>query len=331
MNESALLELKDLRVGFRRDGVVRDVLHGLNLTVHRGEAVGLVGESGSGKSVAALSILRLLGRDGVITGGEILLDGTDLTQLSTPDIRKMRGKDVSMIFQDPSTALNPAFTVGTQLRDVIKAHRDLVGPQIEKEALEVLERVGFTDLPRVVRSYSHELSGGMRQRAMIAMAIACKPRLVLADEPTTALDVTVQAQIVELLRRLVKELDLALVFITHNLDLMAELCDRAVVLYQGRVMESGPTVDLFERPSHPYTQLLFDSIPRLEQLQEGAGAARPSRAVPAWKQASGVANTGCAFAPRCAWSQDQCHNDLPALATNGQREVACWRAKELQA
>ena len=330
MSERALLELKELRVGFRRNGVVQDVLHGLNLTVHKGEAVGLVGESGSGKSVAALSVMRLLGRDGVITGGKILLDGTDLTQLSTPHIRKLRGKDVSMIFQDPSTALNPAFTVGTQLRDVIKAHRDMVGPQIEKEALEVLERVGFAEPPRVLRAYSHELSGGMRQRAMIAMAIACKPRLVLADEPTTALDVTVQAQIVELLRRLVKELDLALVFITHNLDLMGELCDRAVVLYRGRVMESGPTVDLFERPSHPYTQLLFDSIPRLDQASERTGIAMSARVTPAWQQAGAGANAGCSFAPRCVWSQDRCRERQPALVTDGKREVACWRAVELQ-
>lgn len=262
---SNLLEISDLRVGFDRGGAMSEVLHGLNLSLKRGEALGLVGESGSGKSVAALSILRLLGRHGKITGGRILFDGRDLAQCAEQEMRKVRGRDIAMIFQDPTTALNPALTIGTQIRNVMLAHGDLSGLELRQEALASLERVGFPHPERALRAYPHELSGGMRQRAMIAMAIACRPKLVLADEPTTALDVTVQAQIVQLLRTLVKDLDLGLIFITHNLDLMAELCDRAVVLYRGDVVESGRTEDLIRRPTHAYTRLLFDSIPRIEE------------------------------------------------------------------
>ncbi|HSV50520.1 MAG TPA: ABC transporter ATP-binding protein [Burkholderiaceae bacterium] len=259
-----LLQLQGLRVGFNQGATTHEVLHGLDLCIRRGEAVGLVGESGSGKSVTALAVMGLLGRHGTVTGGRILLEGCDLTQLPESEMRAVRGKEISMIFQDPTTALNPAFTIGTQLLDVIHAHRKLRAPAARKEALEVLDQVGFKEPARVLRSYPHELSGGMKQRAMIAMAVSCRPRVVLADEPTTALDVTVQAQIVELLRRLVKELDLGLLFITHNLDLMAELCGHAAVLYRGDVVETGSAEDLFERPSHAYTRMLFESIPRLE-------------------------------------------------------------------
>ncbi|HSV54993.1 MAG TPA: ABC transporter ATP-binding protein [Burkholderiaceae bacterium] len=263
---NALLEIKGLRVGFRQGGTTRDVLNGLDLRIERGKAVGLVGESGSGKSVTALAVMGLLGRHGAVTGGRILFEGRDIARLPEPEMRAVRGKEISMIFQDPTTALNPAFTIGTQLLDVILAHRSVRAAQARKDALEVLDQVGFREPARVLRSYPHELSGGMRQRAMIAMAVACRPRVVLADEPTTALDVTVQAQIVELLRRLVKELDLGLLFITHNLDLMSELCGEAVVLYRGDVVEVGSAQDLFERPSHAYTRMLFESIPRLEAL-----------------------------------------------------------------
>jgi len=260
-----LLEIKKLKVGFRQsDGGFRNVVHGLDLTVGRGEAVGLVGESGSGKSVTALAVMRLLGRHGSITEGEILLNGTDLARLPDKEMRALRGKEISMIFQDPTTALNPAFTIGTQLVDVIEAHQHFGRNRARKEALQNLDHVGFRDPARALRAYPHELSGGMKQRAMVAMAVACKPRIVLADEPTTALDVTVQAQIVALLRRLVKELDIGLLFITHNLDLMGELCTRAAVMHRGHVVETASAVDLFERPQHQYTRMLFESIPRLE-------------------------------------------------------------------
>ncbi|EIF35155.1 ABC-type dipeptide/oligopeptide/nickel transport system, ATPase component [Burkholderia sp. Ch1-1] len=262
MNE-ALLSIENLRVTFGAGKTQTEVLHGLDLQVGRGEAVGLVGESGSGKSVASLAVLGLLGNAGRISGGRIVLDGEDLGRASEARMRALRGRRVSMIFQDPATALNPAFTIGAQLADVIRAHRPLRGRAIRDEVHSVLARVGFKDPRTTERAYPHELSGGMKQRAMIAAAIVCEPALLLADEPTTALDVTVQAQIVELLRTLVDEMDLGLVFITHNLDLMAELCSRAVVLKQGHVVEAGPVQDIFLRPSHDYTRHLIASIPRL--------------------------------------------------------------------
>ncbi|WP_454873137.1 ATP-binding cassette domain-containing protein [Paraburkholderia xenovorans] len=273
MNE-ALLSIENLRVTFGSGKTQTEVLHGLDLQVGRGEAVGLVGESGSGKSVASLAVLGLLGNAGRISGGRIVLDGEDLGRASESRMRALRGRRVSMIFQDPATALNPAFTIGAQLADVIRAHRPLRGRAIRDEVHSVLARVGFKDPRTTERAYPHELSGGMKQRAMIAAAIVCEPALLLADEPTTALDVTVQAQIVELLRTLVDEMDLGLVFITHNLDLVAELCSRAVVLKQGHVVEAGPVEDIFLRPSHDYTRHLIASIPRLPVARD-AGRHQP--------------------------------------------------------
>jgi len=269
MNE-ALLSIEKLRVTFGTGDAQTEVLHGLNLRVGRGEAVGLVGESGSGKSVASLAVLGLLGHAGRVSGGRILLDGEDLTRVPEARMRALRGRRVSMIFQDPATALNPAFTIGAQLTDVIRAHRPLRGRAIRDEVHAVLSRVGFKDPGSTARAYPHELSGGMKQRAMIAAAVVCEPALLLADEPTTALDVTVQAQIVELLRKLVSEMELGLVFITHNLDLMAELCTRAVVLKQGKLVEEGTVDDIFLRPSHEYTRHLIASIPRLP-VRRGPG------------------------------------------------------------
>jgi peptide/nickel transport system ATP-binding protein len=256
-----LLSVEDLRVAYGAGRVTTEVLHGLNFQVSAGEAVGLVGESGSGKSVASLAVLRLLGSGGRVSGGRILFEGEDLVQAKESRMRALRGSRLSMIFQDPATALNPAFTIGTQLADVIRAHRPL-----RDEIESVLERVGFRDPRRMAKAYPHELSGGMKQRAMIAAAIVCEPSLLIADEPTTALDVTVQAQIVDLLRTLVGDLRIGLVFITHNLDLMAELCSRAVVLKQGNVVEHGDVESIFLRPAHPYTRQLIDSIPRLPVL-----------------------------------------------------------------
>lgn len=272
-----LLSVEDLRVEYGVGRVATQVLHGLDLHVSAGEAVGLVGESGSGKSVASLAVLGLLGNGGRVSGGRILFEGEDLVQAKESRLRALRGSRLSMIFQDPATALNPAFTIGTQLADVIRAHRSLRGKALRDETESALARVGFRDPRRAARAYPHELSGGMKQRAMIAAAIVCEPSLLIADEPTTALDVTVQAQIVELLRRLVDELRIGLVFITHNLDLMAQLCTRAVVLKQGSVVEQGGVESLFLRPAHPYTRQLIDSIARLPEfgparVEAGEGA-----------------------------------------------------------
>ncbi|PYE27989.1 ABC-type dipeptide/oligopeptide/nickel transport system ATPase component [Paraburkholderia silvatlantica] len=272
-----LLSVEDLRVAYGAGRAATEVLHGLDFQVSAGEAVGLVGESGSGKSVASLAVLGLLGSGGHVSGGRILFEGEDLAQAKEARMRALRGSRLSMIFQDPATALNPAFTIGTQLADVIRAHRSLRGGALRDEIESVLARVGFRDPRRTANAYPHELSGGMKQRAMIAAAIVCEPSLLIADEPTTALDVTVQAQIVELLRTLVDDLRIGLVFITHNLDLMAELCSRAVVLKQGNVVEHGDVESIFLRPAHSYTRQLIDSIPRLPALgqthhQTGHGA-----------------------------------------------------------
>ncbi|BEU28097.1 ABC transporter ATP-binding protein [Paraburkholderia sp. 22B1P] len=272
-----LLSVEGLRVSYGTGRAATEVLHGLDFTVSAGEAVGLVGESGSGKSVASLAVLGLLGSGGHVSGGRIMFEGEDLARAKESRMRALRGRRVSMIFQDPATALNPAFTIGSQLADVIRAHRSLRGGALGDEIESVLQRVGFREPRRAAKSYPHELSGGMKQRAMIAAAIVCEPSLLIADEPTTALDVTVQAQIVGLLRKLVDELHIGLVFITHNLDLMAELCTRAVVLKQGNVVEHGDVESIFLRPSHPYTQQLIDSIPRLPNVsarstESGRGA-----------------------------------------------------------
>jgi ABC-type glutathione transport system ATPase component len=264
MND-ALLSVEGLRVAYGQGREALEVLHGLNFSVNAGEAVGLVGESGSGKSVASLAVLGLLGAGGQVTGGRILFEGEDLVRAGVAHRRELRGKRMSMIFQDPGTALNPAFTIGTQIADVIRAHRPLRGRALAGEIEDILARVGFDDPRRAARAYPHELSGGMKQRALIAAAIVCEPALLIADEPTTALDVTVQAQIVALLRSLVRELNMGLVFITHNLDLMAELCTRAVVLRHGEVVEHGDVLQLFTKPAHAYTRQLIDSIPRLRR------------------------------------------------------------------
>ena len=308
-----LLTVDSLLVGFGGRDARHNVLHGVSFSVGAAESVGLVGESGSGKSVTALAIMRLLGRNGAVTGGAIRFDGRDLASLPEREMRAIRGRRIAMVFQDPNTALNPAFTIGRQIGDVMRAHRALGRRQIGSEVLDVLERVGLPDPERCARSYPHELSGGMRQRALIAMAISCQPELLIADEPTTALDVTVQAQIVTLLKQLARDLGLSLLFITHNLDLMAELCDRAVVLYGGRVMEEDDVGELFERPRHPYTRLLLDSIPRL-------GAVRRA---PQHKAKDG-ASAGCPFAPRCPRALDRCHQDVPPVLGAAERAVACW-------
>jgi oligopeptide/dipeptide ABC transporter ATP-binding protein len=309
-----LLAVDDLRVAFGKPPV--EVLHGISFSLAAGEAVGLVGESGSGKSVTALAIMGLLGRGGAVTGGAIRLDGQDVTRLPEAELRGLRGPRVAMVFQDPNTALNPSVQAGRQIVHVIRAHRSLGARMAWAEALDALARVGMRDPERAARSYPHELSGGMRQRVLIAMAIACRPQLLVADEPTTALDVTVQAQIVALLRNLAAELQLGLLFITHNLDLMAELCDRAVVLYGGRVMEDGPVADIFLRPRHPYTRLLLESIPRLGAQR------RPGR-----RGERGIPASGCPFRPRCERAMERC-SEVPDLRTDEGRRVACWRAEQ---
>ena len=261
-----LLEVKGLHTEFRTGaGLVRAV-DGISYTVEHGETVAVVGESGSGKSVGALSILRLIpDPPGLITAGEILFDGRDLRRLSEAEMREVRGRDIGMVFQEPMTSLNPVLTIGRQITEVLEQHQGADGPAAERRALELLELVGIADAGRRLRQYPHQLSGGMRQRVMIAIALACNPKLIIADEPTTALDVTIQAQILELMKSLTLKLNVALIVITHNLGVVARYASRVNVMYAGRIVEAGSAEDIYHNPRHPYTIALLKSVPRLDQ------------------------------------------------------------------
>jgi oligopeptide transport system ATP-binding protein len=296
-----LLDVRDLSVTFRTErGGVRAV-DGVSFQVARGEVLSIVGESGSGKSVTALSILRLLGEAGRISGGSIHFDGQDLAQLSPEAIRAIRGNKIAMIFQEPMASLNPVLTVGEQVAEPIRLHRQASHVDALRLAGDLLERVSIPDARARLGDYPHQFSGGMRQRVMIAMALACEPALIIADEPTTALDVTVQAQILDLLKTLTRDLGAAMILITHDLGVVARYADRVAVMYAGRVVELAPTADLFRTPLHPYTRALMGSSPRLAsghkaRLQTIAGQPPDLSRLPA----------GCAFAPRCPQAHTAC-------------------------
>ena len=314
----ALLEVTDLRVGFPVNGRMIEVVRGVSFTLEAGQALGLVGESGSGKSQTALAILRLLKPPGRILSGSIRFEGAELTRAGDGTMARLRGAGLSMVFQDAMASLNPAFTIGTQLTDVVRAHRRLGSAAARDVAVEALTRVGIRDAASRLGQYPHQFSGGMRQRVLIAMAIACRPRLLVADEPTTALDVTVQAQIVRLLAELRQELGLALLFITHNLDLMARVCDRALVLYGGQVMEEAPVRALFATPLQPYTAALVGCVPRLSDVPGQLGVIEGAPPV------AGQLGPGCPFEPRCPRRIERCGTERPPETLTADRRVACW-------
>lgn len=292
-NTKPLLEVKGLKTYFyTEDGVVRAV-DGVNFEVYPGEVLGIVGESGCGKSVTSLSIMRLISRPGRVDAGEILFEGADLLKLSEEEMTKMRGNRISMIFQQPQTALNPVFKVGDQLAEVLNVHQDMGKEAGHKRAIELLKMVGVPDPARRVEAYPHELSGGMAQRVMIAMAIACVPDLLIADEPTTALDVTIQAQILDLIRDMRRELGTSVILITHDLGVVAEMAERVAVMYAGEIVEQTDVQLLFDEPLHPYTQGLIGSIPVLGEIKDKLDVIPGS--VP------NLVNlpSGCRFAPRC--------------------------------
>jgi oligopeptide/dipeptide ABC transporter ATP-binding protein len=316
----ALLEVEDLRIGFPIGGRMVDVVRGVSFALDAGEALGLVGESGSGKSQTALAIMRLLRNPGRITGGRIIFDGQDLTRMDEPAMRRLRGGSISIVFQDAMSGLNPVFPIGVQLTDAIRAHRRVTARQARDTAVETLELVGIRQAGDRLGQYPHHFSGGMRQRVLIAMAVACRPRLLIADEPTTALDVTVQKQIVALLHDLRQRLGLSLLFITHNLDLMAEICDRAVVLYGGLLMEEAPIATLFGAPRQPYTRALIDCVPR---LSDRAGELHPIQGA---SPVAGRLPAGCPFVPRCAVSTERCAGERPPERRAADHRVACWNA-----
>jgi oligopeptide/dipeptide ABC transporter ATP-binding protein len=316
----ALLEVRNLRTWFhKRAGVIRAV-DGVDLSLDEGETLCLVGESGCGKSVTALSIMGLVDPPGrVMPESEILLGGQDLVTSSEEQLRQVRGNEVSMIFQEPMTSLNPVYTVGDQIAEAVRLHQGVDGRRAEERAVEMMQLVGIPSPESRLRDYPHQLSGGMRQRVMIAMALSCNPRVLIADEPTTALDVTIQAQILELMKDLRDRLGMAILLITHDLGVVAEMADRVNVMYAGRVVERGPVAEVFRRPQHPYTEALLHSIPRLGMTQEEPLQVIRGKVPSAlhWPQ-------GCRFAPRCDHAFDRCRREDPPLLPAGSQDSACW-------
>ncbi|MFI1730794.1 ABC transporter ATP-binding protein [Streptomyces acidicola] len=318
-----LLEVRDLHVEFRtRDGVARAV-NGVSYGVDAGETLAVLGESGSGKSVTAQAIMGILDSPpGRITGGEILFQGRDLLKLKEEERRRIRGAEMAMIFQDALSALNPVLPVGDQLGEMFVVHRGMSRKDARAKAVELMDRVRIPGAAARVRDYPHQFSGGMRQRIMIAMALALEPALIIADEPTTALDVTVQAQVMDLLAELQRELTMGLVLITHDLGVVADVADRIAVMYAGRIVESAPVHDLYEAPAHPYTRGLLDSIPRLDHK------GRELYAIKGLPPSLMDIPSGCAFHPRCTAARDLCRTDVPPLhEVTGERGSAChfWR------
>ena len=315
-----LLELRQLRVSFAVPGGTLSAVNGVDLVVRPGEAIGVVGESGSGKSATCLAILGLHPRATEVAG-QVLFQGRDLAALDDRALRHVRGKQIGLVYQDPMAALNPVRSIGAQLREPLMLHLGLNRRQATERAAELLSRVGIYNARRQLRAYPHEFSGGMRQRIVIAMAVACQPPLLLADEPTTALDVSVQAQVLDLLGELTRDLGIALVLVSHDLSVVASVTDRVAVMYAGRVVEEAGTVALFDGPRHPYTAALLDSVGPPENLAPDAelptipGSPPDLRSLP----------PGCSFAPRCARAQDRCRVERPPLAGDEPlRQAACW-------
>ena len=322
---AALLEVDGLQTHFfTRDGIVRAV-DGVSFSVAPGETLAVVGESGCGKSVTSLSILRLIASPpGRIVAGRVVFQGRDLLGLSEDEMRTVRGNAISMIFQEPMTSLNPALTVGRQIAESLVLHRGLSQNEAMAKAVEMLRKVRMPEPERRVRQYPHELSGGMRQRVMIAMALACGPKLLIADEPTTALDVTIQAQILELMRELGRETGAAIILITHDLGVVAEMAQRVVVMYAGRKVEEAPVDELFARPRHPYTRGLLGSMPHLGDSARGEGGKRLVE-IPGMVPSLKDEQPGCLFAPRCPNAIPRCSQEAPPLTAHGSGHwAACW-------
>jgi len=324
-----LLDVQNLRTHFyTRDGIVRAV-DGVSFSVDPGETLAIVGESGCGKSVTSLSILRLIASPpGRIVEGSIRFEGRELLALSEAEMRDVRGNRISMVFQEPMTSLNPVLTIGHQIAETLTLHRGLSRRDALARAVDMLRLVNIPEPERRVAQYPHQLSGGMRQRVMIAMALACDPRLLIADEPTTALDVTIQAQILDLMRRLKEKTGAAIVLITHDLGVVAEMAQRVVVMYAGRKVEEAPVEALFEKPRHPYTRGLLNSIPRLgeAEVKERKRLAEIPGVVPSLREAI----PGCIFAPRCTYATERCRHEYPPLEHKADgHAVACWESDRI--
>ena len=314
-----LLEVKDLHTSFTTDSGEVQAVNGVSFNLREGEVLGIVGESGSGKSVTAYSIMQILAENGRVTSGQVLYRGDDITKYSKKQMASCRGKKCSIIFQDPMTSLNPVFTVGNQLMEAILLHTDKNRAQAKERAVEMLKLVGVNEPERRIKQYPHELSGGMRQRVMIAMALACEPDILIADEPTTALDVTIQAQILELMQELQKTLGMAIIMVTHDLGVIADMCDKIIVMYGGSVCERGTADDIFYSPRHEYTKGLLRSIPNVNNSKE--------RLVPISGTPINLLNMpkGCAFCSRCDQAMKICLEEKPEeLALSDTHKASCW-------
>jgi len=321
--DSVLLEVDDLRIEFDTPEGKAWAVNGVSFHIREGETLGLVGESGCGKSLTALSILRLITPPGRIASGRVLFRGRDLLTVSEPEIRKVRGKEIALIFQEPVAALNPVFTVGDQIAEAIRVHNRVSKKDAMAEAVRLLKLVQIPDAERRVREYPHQMSGGMCQRIMIAMALSCKPSIIMADEPTTALDVTIQAEILDLLKRLKDDFRLSVLLISHNLGVIAGSADRVAVMYAGRIVEEAPVRELFASPKHPYTIGLLRSVPRLGAT--GHAQRRRLAAIPGTVPDPYAPEPGCPFAPRCGDVMPVCRREDPALLPlDGGRKVACF-------
>lgn len=315
-----ILEVNNLAISINSPKGELPIIRGISFSVHRGEIVGIVGESGCGKSVTSLSIMGLLPMPpGRVKSGSILFQNQDLLQASENEMEKKRGNQLSMIFQEPMTSLNPVFCIGDQIDEAIMIHQKLPRKKARLITLEMLKQVGIPDVQKVANRYPHELSGGMRQRVMIAMALSCRPQLLIADEPTTALDVTIQAQILELMRKLGEETGTAILFISHDLGVIAEMCQRVMIMYAGQIVEEGDVVSIFRNPKHPYTQGLLASIPQYHSKQKRLNSI--SGEVPQ----AGKIQKGCMFAPRCEHALPQCSLEIPPLTRfNETHTGSCW-------
>lgn len=320
--DNTLLQVEEMKTVFKtREGNL-EAVDGISFSISKGETVAIVGESGSGKSVSALSILRLLDSNGEVTSGKIMFNDLNLKDISNNEIRKIRGNEIAMIFQDPMTCLDPVYTIGDQIIETIKIHENLSRKDLQERALELLTLVGLPDPESRINAYPHQLSGGQRQRVMIAIALACRPSLIIADEPTTALDVTVQAQILQLLKDLQNQFGTAIILVTHDLGVVAEMADKVVVVYAGQVVEQSNVKDLFNKPQHPYTEALMKSIPKIDTSKDRKLLTIKGN-VPSLKEIP----TGCRFHPRCSYATDKCRSEEPALfELPNQRVSKCWIA-----
>jgi len=318
--DKRLLEVKDLRINFHTEEGIVPAINGVSMHINKGETLGLVGESGSGKSVTSLSVMRLIPiPPGQIVGGKILFQGENLLERSESEMQKIRGNKISMIFQEPMTSLNPLLTCGEQIAESVQLHQGVRKKEALEKAIELLKLVGVPSPEHRINEYPHQLSGGLRQRVMIAMGLSCNPRLLIADEPTTALDVTIQAQILELLRNLKQELQMSILLITHDLGVVAEMADRVAVMYAGKIVEEGDVVSLFRNPLHPYTEGLLKSVPRLDDHQDILYSIEGTVPNPLDMP------KGCSFSPRCTYAKEICHQkEAPLVELGPNRRVSCW-------